>query len=128
MWMHIAKQTHNENSFELRVKPGIFETKPPLVSILPRSVLGSWSTVNCIASPPFDTTARESPTLAIHNFVPFMRMAVTAVDPPRPRSGLWERIASSVLSYAFEMALSGWDQNSSYVVRKRESGYSSLWN
>ena len=79
-------------------EPGMFETKPPLCSMLPRSVLGSWSVDICTARPPLERTARESPTLATHSRWPSIKIAVTAVDPPRPKSELCERIAWSVLS------------------------------
>jgi hypothetical protein len=40
-------------------------------------------------------------------------MAVTAVEPPCPKSGVCDRIAWSVFSYAFVIALSVCVQNSS---------------
>lgn len=79
-------------------EPGMLDTKPPLFSMQPLSVLGSWSVVICIAWPPLERTALESPRLAIHNLWPLIKIAVTAVDPPRPKSELRDRIAWSVFS------------------------------
>lgn len=104
-----------------KVKPGIFETNPPLCSILTLSVLGSWSVLICIASPPFERTARESPKFATHNLWPFIRTAVTEVDPPRPKSESCARIASSVFSYALDNDLFGSTQNSLYKIKSKSN-------
>jgi len=96
----------------------MLETKPPLFSMMPRSVLGSWSVVNCTAWPFLERTARESPTLAVHNIWPLINIAVTAVDPPRPKSELCERIAWSVFRYAFEIDAAGSSQNAPYDKNK----------
>lgn len=42
-------------------------------------------------------TARESPTLATINLCPLINIAVTAVDPPLPKSADFSKIVVSVL-------------------------------
>lgn len=42
-------------------------------------------------------TARESPTLATISLIPLINIAVTAVDPPLPRSTDFDKIVESVL-------------------------------
>lgn len=95
--------------------PGRFDTKPPFFSIDCRSMFGSWSTESCSATPFLLITARESPTFATTSFTDLslpIKMAVTAVEPPRPNSDAFSNIFSSVSWYAFRIAVSGLLRNS----------------
>lgn len=98
--------------------PGNLDTKPPLFLISSCSVVGSWSTDSCLATPFFDKTARESPILATINFWPLINIAVTAVEPPLPNSPDFSKILESVILYALLTASSGSLQKSGYMGKK----------
>lgn len=95
--------------------PGNLDTKPPLFFISSCSVVGSWSTDSCLATPFFDKTARESPILATTNFWPSINIAVTAVEPPLPNSPDFSKILESVILYASLTAFTGSVQKSGYM-------------
>lgn len=110
--------------------PGKFETKPPLFSMvsLSFSIFGSWSIDSGLALPFLEITARESPTLATTNFLQLISMAVTAVEPPGPKSFVFSsRIVVSVMRYALLIAFSVSVQKSGYKKRKKDSIKDNYW-
>lgn len=121
----IASITYNNDKTinTTKIVPGNVVTKPPCFSILCLSLVvwGSWSTVSWLAEPLSHTTARESPTFAIHMSLPSTTIAVTAVEPPGPSCLAFSRIYVFVEQYAFFIASWGLDQKRGCSNQNRET-------
>lgn len=103
------------------VIPGKFDTKPPLFFISSLSMLGSWSTDSCLATPFLHKTARESPILATSSSWQLINIAVTAVEPPLPNSPDLSKIVESVIPYALLTASAGSVQKLGYMKKWGET-------
>lgn len=101
----------------------MFVTKPPLFSISLCSLLGSWLNESCLATPFLLITAHESPTFATTNFLPFISIAVTAVEPPLSKSTDLSNIMLSVVWYAFLIAFSVSVQKSGYNLARGTTSF-----
>lgn len=121
-WNDNTTAFNKRNDNTTKIVPGNVVTKPPCFSILCLSLVvwGSWSTVSWLAAPLSHTTARESPTFAIHMSLPSTTIAVTAVEPPGPSCLAFSRIYLFVEQYAFFIASWGLDQKRGCSNQNRE--------
>ena len=122
LYLLSSKNDGHNNTQEMAV-PGNVVTKPPCFSILCLSlvVCGSWSTVSWLAEPLSHTTARESPTFAIHISLPSTTIAVTAVEPPGPSCFAFSRMHLFVERYAFFIASWGLSQKTGCSNQNKET-------